>query len=277
MKTLKSHVLGGWHEASGGFAEIHDPCSEEVIARASSDGIDFGAVLEYGRERGHAALSEMTFAQRGELLMAASKALHEHRDELIDLSLVNTGATRKDAKFDLDGASGTLAFYAYLGKELGDRPSILDGGGVALGRSAKFWGQHVLVPLSGVAVHINAFNFPAWGFAEKAACSILAGVPVITKPATSSAVVTERCVEILVEAGVFPEGVFQFIAGRTGDLLDRLGSQDVLAFTGSADTALKLEDCPALIDSWAAAAKAVRPDIIVLCHGGPISMPEGAR
>ncbi len=240
MKRLKSHVLGNWHLADGAFADIVDPCSEEVVAGASTAGIDFEAVLSFAREQGSSALGAMTFAQRGELLMGLSKALHAHRDELIELSLVNTGATRKDAKFDLDGASGTLAFYAYLGKELGDKRTLIDGDGVALGRSAKFWGQHVLRPLSGVAVHINAFNFPAWGFAEKAACALLAGMPVITKPATSSAMVTERCVEILVDSGLLPDGAFQFVCGSTGDLLSRLGSQDVLAFTGSADTALKL-------------------------------------
>ncbi|MCA8961857.1 MAG: aldehyde dehydrogenase family protein, partial [Planctomycetes bacterium] len=111
MKTLRSHVLGRWHEAADGFVEIENPCTEAKIARVSSSGIDFGAVAEFARKSGRAALAERTFAQRGELLMAASKALHAHRDELIELSLLNTGATRKDAKFDLDGASGTLAFY----------------------------------------------------------------------------------------------------------------------------------------------------------------------
>ena len=240
MKTLKSYVQGQWHEATDGFRQLHDPCTEEVIAQASSAGIDFGAALAFARDTGGAALRELTFAQRGELLMAMSKALYEKRDELIDLSLHNTGTTRKDAKFDLDGATGTLSYYAYLAKDLGESRFLPDGEGVQLGRSAKFWGQHVWVPLQGVAVLINAFNFPAWGFAEKAACSILAGVPVISKPATSSAMVTERCIEILVESAVLPAGVMSLVSGSTGDLLSRLGSQDVLAFTGSADTALSL-------------------------------------
>ncbi|MFN0059326.1 MAG: 3,4-dehydroadipyl-CoA semialdehyde dehydrogenase [Planctomycetota bacterium] len=247
MKTLRSFVAGDWHTAGAGFVPLHDPCSEAVIAQASSAGIDFRAALEFARTHGGAALRELTFAQRSELLLAMSKALHSHRDELIELSLVNTGATRKDAKFDLDGATGTLSYYAYLGKELGSQRMLARDAGVALGRTAKFWGQHVATPLSGVAVHINAFNFPAWGFAEKAACALLSGMPVITKPATSSAMVTERCIEILVAAQVLPAGALSLVCGSVGDLLSQLGAQDVLAFTGSAATAVKLRGAANLL------------------------------
>lgn len=240
MKTLRSHVCGHWHEATTGFTELHDPCSEQVVARASSAGIDFRAVLTHARSAGGPALRQMSFAQRGELLQAMSKALHAERDALIELSLQTTGTTRKDAKFDLDGATATLAFYANLGKELGERRVLADGDGVALGRSERFYGRHVRLPLLGAAIQINAFNFPAWGFAEKAACSLLAGVPSISKPASSTAMVTARCVEILVEANLLPDGALQFICGEAGDLLSHLGPQDALAFTGSAVTALKL-------------------------------------
>ncbi len=248
MKTLKSYVGGAWHEAATGHEPLYDPCTEQPIAQAASAGIDFGAVLEFARAKGGPALREMTYGQRGELLKAMSKALYEHRDELIALSLQNTGTTRRDAKFDLDGATGTLSYYSYLAAELGDGGLARDGEGTKLGRSSRFWGQHVRVPLRGAAVLINAFNFPAWGFAEKAAAALLAGMPVIVKPATSTAMVTERCIEILVEAAVMPEGALQLICGSTGDLLQRLRSQDVLAFTGSAATALKLrttENLPA--------------------------------
>ncbi len=178
-----------------------------------------------------------------------SEALHERRDELIELSLRNTGATRKDAKFDIDGGTFTLAHYAALGRELGQRRYLTDDDGVRLGRSPRFWGQHLLVPLGGAAVHINAFNFPVWGFAEKAACALLAGMPIVTKPATSTALVTERCVEIVLEARIAPKGVISLICGSTGDLLDRLGPQDVLAFTGSASTALGLRQKANLLAS----------------------------
>jgi oxepin-CoA hydrolase/3-oxo-5,6-dehydrosuberyl-CoA semialdehyde dehydrogenase len=240
MKTIRSYVAGDWFEAGEGHAELVDPATEEAVARASSRGIDFEAVLAHARGRGGPALRELDFAARAGLLSQMSKRLHEHRDELIALSMKNTGVTRKDAKFDVDGGTFTLAYYAGLGREMGDGRWATDGEGVQLGRTARFWGQHVWVPLTGAAVHINAFNFPVWGFAEKAACSLLAGMATITKPATSTCWVTERCVEIVVESGILPDGALSLICGSTGDLLDRLGPQDVLAFTGSASTALGL-------------------------------------
>ena len=249
MKTLRSFVQGGWHQADTGFATLHNPCTEEPIAQASSAGIDFGAALAFARDRGGSALRAMTFAERGVLLGAMSKSLYEKRDELIELSSLNTGVTRKDAKFDLDGATFTLSYYAKLGESLGAKHWFAEDEGAQLGRSPRFWGRHLRLPRRGVAVHINAFNFPAWGLAEKAACAILAGMPVISKPATSSAWVTERCAEILVDSGALPEGVLSLICGSTGDLLSRLGEQDVFAFTGSADTALKLRGLPNLLAS----------------------------
>ena len=240
MKTLKSYVQGSWREGQGSFVTLVDPSTEEEIARASSEGIDFGAVLAWARERGGPALRAMTFGQRAGLLKEMSKVLRDHRDELLDLSARNTGTTKPDGSFDVDGASGTLAYYASIGWRLGDRTFLTEGEGVQLAKTEGFYGRHILVPRHGVAVHINAFNFPAWGFAEKAACALLAGMPVITKPATATALVTERCLELIVEAGFLPEGSLQLIVGSTGDLLDRLGPDDVLAFTGSADTALSL-------------------------------------
>lgn len=247
MKTLKSYVCGRWHEATSGFAPLVDPSTEEVLAQASSEGVDFAAVLDYARERGGPALRAMTFAQRGALLKDMSKVLRDHRDELLDLSRQNNGTTKPDGSFDVDGGGGTLAYYAALSKSLGDRHFLTEGEGVQLAKTEGFWAQHILVPRRGVAVHINAFNFPTWGFAEKAACALLAGMPVITKPATATALTTERCVELIIEAGILPEGALQLIIGSTGDLLDRLGPQDVMAFTGSADTARKLRNRPSLM------------------------------
>jgi oxepin-CoA hydrolase/3-oxo-5,6-dehydrosuberyl-CoA semialdehyde dehydrogenase len=249
MKTVRSYVQGRWHEAADRFTELIDPCSEAPIAKVSSEGVDFEAALSFARTTGQATLRELDLGQRGELLASMARALHQRRDELIKLSLLNTGTTRKDAKFDIDGATYVLSHYAELGRELGDAPCVVDGEGTALGRSARFWGQHVWLPLEGAAVLVNAFNFPAWGLAEKAACALLAGVPVIAKPATSSALVTERCVEILVEADVLPPGALSLICGSPGDLLRQLGGQDVLAFTGSADTALRLRGLENLLSS----------------------------
>ena len=240
MVRLKSYVCGAWHEGEAPFRPLVDPSTEEVIAETSARGIDFGAVMEHAHAGGE-ALRAMTFAERGALLKAMSKALFLRREELIAVAIANGGNTRGDAKFDIDGATATLAFYAGLGKSLGDGTFLVDGeSDQLLPTSGRFFGKHLRVPRRGVAVHINAFNFPAWGTFEKAACSLLAGVPIITKPATSTAWLTYEMVKILVDEGVMPEGSLQLVCGSTGDLLSRLGGQDVLAFTGSATTGAKL-------------------------------------
>ncbi|MGD0525800.1 MAG: 3,4-dehydroadipyl-CoA semialdehyde dehydrogenase, partial [Polyangiaceae bacterium] len=237
MKELSSYVGGEWVAGKGRAATLVNPATEEALATASTEGVDFGAALAFARERGGAALRAMTFRQRGELLRAMSKAIHGKRDELLAVGIANGGNTRSDAKFDVDGAIGTLAAYADLAPELGDTQVLVDGEGAQLGRSARLFGQHLYVSRSGVAVHVNAFNFPAWGLGEKAACALLAGMPVIAKPATSTALLAHRMVEILVDEKVLPDGVLSLVCGSAGDLLDRLGGQDVLAFTGSGGTA----------------------------------------
>ena len=236
MRILENHVLGGWHAPQGKTADLHDPTTGEVVARCGTAGVDMRAVLNYARTVGGPRLREMTFAQRGAMLDACAKALHALREELIELAIRNGGNTRKDAKFDVDGAIGTLSAYGQWAKALGETHTMLDGEGLQLGRTPRFWGQHILVPRTGAAVHVNAFNFPAWGLAEKAACALLAGVPCVEKPATATAVVAERLVRGLTDAKALPEGALQLLCGSTGDLLDHLGPQDVLAFTGSADT-----------------------------------------
>ena len=164
------------------------------------------AVLDHARTVGGPALRALTFAERGALLRAATDALQAHRNELLDLAVANGGNTRGDAKFDVDGAIFTLAAYADIGKALGAARVLVDGEGVTLGRSPRFHGQHIQVTRTGVAIHINAFNFPAWGMAEKAAAALLAGMPVVSKPATSSAMVAHRMMEILVEAKALARG-----------------------------------------------------------------------
>ncbi|MFN2547342.1 MAG: 3,4-dehydroadipyl-CoA semialdehyde dehydrogenase [Myxococcales bacterium] len=239
MNTLKSFVQDQWVEGREPFATLVNPSTEEPLARTSTNGIDMGAAVDHARAHG-ASLREMTFAQRGELLKAWSKALHEKRDELLGLAMQNGGNTRGDAKFDVDGAIATLAHYAELGAQLGSLKALRDGEAVQLGRTARYAGLHLWVPRDGVAVHINAFNFPAWGTAEKAACALLAAMPVVSKPATSTALVAFRLAEI--GAGVLPRGTFQFLCGSPGELLDRLGPQDVVAFTGSSQTAARLRE-----------------------------------
>ncbi|HEY2027628.1 MAG TPA: 3,4-dehydroadipyl-CoA semialdehyde dehydrogenase [Myxococcales bacterium] len=240
MQTLRSYLEGKWLEGKAPFSTLVDPSTEEPLAQTSTAGLDLGAAVEYARSQGGPALREMSFAARGALLKAWSKALYEKRDELIGLAMKNGGNTRGDAKFDVDGAIGTLAHYAELGAGLADLHVLRDGDAVQLGRTARYAGIHLWVPRDGVAVHINAFNFPAWGTAEKAACALLAGMPVISKPATSTALVAHRLAEIGAE--LLPKGAFSFLCGSPGDLLDRLGPQDVVAFTGSSQTAAKLRD-----------------------------------
>jgi len=240
MQTLASYVLGTRHVAQSGFQTLENPATEELVAQASSAGIDHAKVVAFGREVGGRNLRALSFAERGALLAKCSAAIHAQRDALIEISRINGGTTRGDGKFDIDGATGTLTYYAQLGEKLGARAALADGESVQLGRTARHSGVHIRVPRPGVAVHVNAFNFPAWGMMEKFACSILAGVPVIEKPGTPTAMLAARIAELILEAGIMPEGSFQFVCGSLGDMLDHLGPQDVLAFTGSSGTGAKL-------------------------------------
>lgn len=241
MEILQSYLSGEWVSGDPArAATLVNPTTEAPIAQASTAGLDLGRAVAFAREHGGPALRAMTFAERGELLGAMSRAIHGAREALIDAAVENGGNTRSDAKFDIDGAMGTLAYYAGLGKELGSERFLVDGDGVQLGRSPRWFGAHVLTPRTGVAVHINAFNFPAWGLGEKAACALLAGVPVIVKPATSTALVAQRIVKLWVDANILPKGALSLLTGSAGSLISHLGGDDCLAFTGSSDTAKTL-------------------------------------
>ena len=244
MPTLTSYVAGRWQEGTGEPRALLDPTSGETVAQLPSGGIDFAEMTRYAREVGGPALRAMNFAERGQLLKDLSTAIHAEREELIELGRLCGGNTRGDAKFDIDGATGTLAAYAHYARSLGERKILPDGEGVQLGRTARFWGQHILSPRVGVAVHINAFNFPIWGMLEKFAPAFLAGMPCIVKPATATSYLTEAAVRVINDSGLLPEGALQLIIGGTGDLLDRLEEQDFVTFTGSASTALKLKNHP---------------------------------
>ncbi len=247
MHTLSSYMCGEWHEGEGAPTFLHDAATGEPVAELRQGGLDRGAALAYARSVGGPALRALTFAQRGEMLGALAKVIHAHRDELLDLSRVNGGTTRGDGKFDVDGASGTLSYYAYLGKKLGDATVLLDGDEESLMRSKRFVGQHVLTSRRGAAIHINAFNFPAWGLAEKAAVAWLAGMPVLAKPGTATSLLTHRVVQLWVEARVLPKGALSLLVGSAGDLLDHAGPQDCVAFTGGSATAAKIRSHAALI------------------------------
>jgi oxepin-CoA hydrolase/3-oxo-5,6-dehydrosuberyl-CoA semialdehyde dehydrogenase len=247
--TLRSYAAGRWMEGTGDLATLVNPATEEPLAQAGTGGIDMAAVLGHARDVGGPALRAMTFAERGAALRAATDALQAHRNELLDLAVANGGNTRGDAKFDVDGAIFTLAAYADIGKALGATRVLVDGEGIPLARSPRFHGQHIQVTRTGVAIHINAFNFPAWGMAEKAAAALLAGMPVVSKPATSSAMVAHRMMEILVAAKALPEGALSLLVGSSGDLLEHVGPFDVVAFTGSSATGALIRSMRAVIEN----------------------------
>ncbi len=245
---LQSFIAGHWVSGIGRMSALCDATTGELIANASSEGLDFSAMLEHARRVGGTNLRRLTFHERAARLKALAKYLTERKEALYDLSYA-TGATRADAWIDIDGGIGTLFVYASKGmKELPDGRVYLDGPVESLAKGGNFVGQHIYVSLEGAAVHINAFNFPVWGMLEKLAPALLAGVPAIVKPATATAYLAARAFRQIVESGLLPEGAVQLICGGVGDLFEHLTCQDVIAFTGSASTARKLRTHPRVVD-----------------------------
>lgn len=243
---LQNYAEDRWVAATEGLADIASAIDGRVVARLSSRGLDFAAMVRHAREAGGPALRRLTFHQRADLLKALALYLSERKEPLYALA-ADTGATKRDNLIDIDGGLGTLFAYASRGRrELPSERFILEDGVERLSKGGSFVGVHVLTPLTGVAVHINAFNFPCWGLLEKLAPAILAGVPVITKPASATAYVAEALVKLITESGILPAGALQFVAGGTGDLLDHLTGQDLVAFTGSIETSEKLRNHPAI-------------------------------
>ncbi|MGO8888633.1 MAG: phenylacetic acid degradation bifunctional protein PaaZ [Streptosporangiaceae bacterium] len=248
MTLLRSYVSGAWIAPADGGRPVLDAVTGEEVARVSSAGVDLGAALAYGRSAGGPALRELTFHQRAALLKSLGMLLREHRQELYALS-ARTGATLGDSKFDVDGGIGVLLSYASKARrELPNDTILAEGAVEPLGKGGTFVGQHILTPLHGVAVQINAFNFPVWGPLEKFAPAFIAGVPSLVKPATQTAYLTARLVELIVDSGLLPEGSIQLVCGSVGGLFDHLGEQDLVSFTGSAATARQLRAHPAIVE-----------------------------
>jgi oxepin-CoA hydrolase/3-oxo-5,6-dehydrosuberyl-CoA semialdehyde dehydrogenase len=244
--VLESWIGGRWVAGSGDGVPVHDAVTGEVVTRVSGAGLDLGAAVAHAREVGGPALRELTFHQRAALLKAAAAALDARKGELHDLS-ARAGATRRDAKVDVDGGIGTAFVYASLARRgLPDGTVVAEDEPVPLGRGGTFAGRHVLTTPRGLALQVNAFNFPVWGMLEKLAPALVAGVPTIVKPATPTAYVAAHAVRILDEAGVLPPGALQLVCGGIPGLLDLLGGQDHIGFTGSADTAARLRADPAV-------------------------------
>jgi oxepin-CoA hydrolase/3-oxo-5,6-dehydrosuberyl-CoA semialdehyde dehydrogenase len=240
LMQLHSFAQGTWVRPEGPKRLIRSAVTGVEIAEAGSDHLDFQAMLDFARNVGGPALRRLTFHDRARMLKALALYLNGHRNALYELSYM-TGATLADSKVDIDGGIGTMLVYASKGRrEMPDDVIYVDGEVENLSRNGTFLGQHVCTSLLGCAVHINAFNFPVWGMLEKFAPTLLAGVPAIVKPATDTGYVAEACVRLIDQSGILPKGALQLIMGGTGDLLDRLGGQDVVSFTGSADTALYL-------------------------------------
>ncbi|RXK83812.1 phenylacetic acid degradation bifunctional protein PaaZ [Filimonas effusa] len=235
MKKLENYLSGRWITGDGEGQALTDAVTGELIGYASSRGLDFGSALAYGRENGGAALRKMSFQERGLMLRALAMHLRQHLEQFYTLSY-KTGATRGDSWIDIEGGIGNLFAYASLRRKLPDTTYCIDGEGHQLGKEGSFMGQHLLIPKEGIAVHINAFNFPIWGMLEKIAVNLLAGVPAIVKPATLTSYLTEAVVKEIAASGILPDGALQLICGSAGDLLDHVTAQDVVTFTGSAST-----------------------------------------
>ena len=247
MALLRSYVSGHWVRPEGDGRPVLDAVTGEEVARVSSAGVDLAGALAYGRRTGGPALAELTFHQRAGLLKALGSYLREHRDELYALS-ARTGATLADSKFDIDGGIGVLLGYASKARrELPNDTVYIDGAVEQLGKSGQFAGQHIMTSRRGVAVQINAFNFPVWGPLEKLAPAFLAGVPSLIKPASQTAYLTARLVELMTDSGLLPVGSVQLVCGSAGDLLDHLTEQDLVSFTGSAATARQLRAHPVVV------------------------------
>ena len=246
MQKLGNYVTGKWIEGDGEGQQLFNAVTDKVITNATSKGLDFEAVLKYAREKGNPALRNMTFQQRGRMLRALALHLLKHKETFYAISY-QSGATRIDSWIDIEGGIGNLFANASLRRKLPDETFSIDGDPINLSKENTFMGHHILVPKEGVAVHINAYNFPVWGMLEKIAVNLLAGMPAVVKPATVTSYLTEAVVREIISSGILPEGALQLICGSAGNMLDFVTSQDVVTFTGSKSTAVKLKAQQAIL------------------------------
>src|SRR6185437_3610271 len=243
---LGNYITGKWIEGDGDGQQLYNAVNGEIIANATTKGLDFASILDYGRTIGSSALRKMTFHERGRMLKALALHLLEHKEKFYSLSY-KTGATRADSWVDIEGGIGNLFSNASLRRKLPDEIFALDGDNIGLSKGGTFAAQHILLPKEGVAVHINAFNFPIWGMLEKIAVNLLAGVAAIVKPASITSYLTEMVVREIISSKILPKGALQLICGSAGDMLDHVTSQDVITFTGSASTGLMLKSNPNIL------------------------------
>ncbi|WP_322998136.1 3,4-dehydroadipyl-CoA semialdehyde dehydrogenase [Castellaniella sp.] len=242
---LQNYTESTWRPASSTARQrLLDPVLGTDLAYAGADSVDMAGCYRWARQQGGGALRGLSYPQRAELLDSIRQVLQTNRDRYLDISLQNSGTVERDSSIDVDGALYTLSYYATLGRSLPDAHHLADGERVSLSRDGSFGTQHILVPSHGVALLINAFNFPSWGLWEKAAPALLSGVPIVVKPATATAWLTYEMVRDVIQAGVLPDGALSLVCGRPAGLLDALEPLDLLSFTGSADTAAELRGHP---------------------------------
>ncbi len=271
MSELLSNYFGGqWQSGTGTGSALFDPVLGTELVRVDATGLDLNAGFSFAREQGGAALRALTYRERASMLAAAVKVLQANRDAYYEIATTNSGTVKNDSAVDIDGGIFTLGTYAKLGESLGERHFLLDGEATRLGKDPLFQSQHVLTPTRGVALFINAFNFPSWGLWEKAAPALLSGVPVIVKPATATAWLTQRMVKDVVDAGIFPPGALSVVCGSSAGLMDALQTFDVVSFTGSAATAAIIRSHPAV------AQRSVRVNIEADSVNSALLLPDAA-
>lgn len=273
-QKLQSYLSGRWQDGDGIETELTDPVSGAILAFVSARGLDLAGALQFARMKGQPALRELTLASRAKLLGDVADVLTKHRERYEAIAIENSGNTRTDAAVDIDGGIGTLKYYARLGAGLGDARSLLDQGPVRLAKAENFQAIHLLHPRRGVAVQINAFNFPSWGLWEKAAVALLAGIPVIAKPASATALLSHEMVRDVADAGVLPAGAISLVCGGIGELLAHLDENDAVAFTGSNGTAMSIRSHANLVANHVAVN--IEADSINSALLGPDAAPGSA-
>ncbi len=244
---LENYVMGSWITGDGDGKALYNAINGDVVAHASSSGLNFEEILQYGRSVGNPALRKMTFHERGRMLKALALHLLSKKDKFYELSYA-TGATKIDSWVDIEGGIGNLFAYSSLRRQFPNEPFYVDGEIAPLSKGGSFIGHHIMVPKEGVAVHINAFNFPIWGMLEKIAVNLLAGVPAVVKPATLTSYLTEAMVKEIHASGILPDGALQLICGSAHGILDHVSSQDIVTFTGSASTGRMLKSNPRILE-----------------------------
>jgi oxepin-CoA hydrolase/3-oxo-5,6-dehydrosuberyl-CoA semialdehyde dehydrogenase len=243
---LQNYINGNWVKGQGEGIPMFDAVTGEIIGFSSTEGLDIPAVLEYGRKNGN-TLRKMTFQERGNMIKSLALYLNKRKEAFYEISY-RTGATRVDSWIDIEGGFGNLFANASLRKLFPNQPFDVEGDAIDLSKGGRFMAHHILVPKQGVAVHINAFNFPIWGMLEKCACNWMAGMPAVVLPAPQTAFLTEAVVREIIASGILPEGSLQLLSGKTTSILDTVNSQDVVTFTGSAHTGKILKNNPRLLE-----------------------------